>query len=187
MTVESGCVWKCSISYSVWEFWSCNAFNISSPQRSAAEPDAGGAEFQGKNSPLVAGTERLVDLRTTTIQGCFGFLFHHAAFQLFVYDRPDKTVSDAGFGALEAPAPLRIVCHNTVETVTMHQSMETDCERGLIRLSSLKHQSLNVFLVINYCLWCVCIHTYIYSVLGTLKEKIIYLVIMTLVVMMGDF
>lgn len=104
-----------------------------------------------------------------------------------MHECPDRTVSDAGFGALEAPAPLWIVCHNAVKTVTMYQSMEADYERGLVRLSSLKHQSLNVFLVINYCLWCVCIHTCIYSVLGTLKEKIIYLVIMTLVVMMGDF
>lgn len=69
----------------------------------------------------------------------------------------------------------------------MYQSMEANEESGLIRHKSQKHQSLNAFLLINYCLQCVCTHMHVYTVLGTSEEKIIYLVIMTSVIMIGDF
>lgn len=73
-----------------------------------------------------------------------------------------------------------------MEAVTVLQSMGTSYERGLIRNKSLKHQSLNMFLVINYCLQGVCICMCVYKVLGPLKKKIMYLTIITLVIMIED-
>lgn len=49
----------------------------------------------------------------------------------------------------------------------MYRSMEANYEGGLIGHKTLKRQSLNVFLLINYCLQSVCIRTHVYSVLGT--------------------
>jgi len=162
MISESSCTWKYSMGYIIWKCFSCNCFNVSSPQCSTTESNAGGAEFQGKMLRIcfLLRVNGRLGLRSARIWSCF-WVFYHAAFQLFVYELPNRKISECGTQGIGNSNPV-VGCaqQNAVDAVTVLQSMETSYERGLIRHKSLKQQRLNMFLVINYC-FTECIHTYV--------------------------